>query len=117
LERRSHRLVLSILVQARHDAENGISPLAKRYKIVEAFKDNVFLSKMLSVARIPESIIGDGLVGIGNPLVRDVVEPRIDPFCKERPKRPHGHIVFVYDLLQWIAKGERVLKDSPIART
>ena len=45
-------------------------------------------------------------------------KPRVDPFVQERPKRSHGHIVFVDDLLQRIAVGEhRVEGASPMVRT
>src|SRR6202020_2006604 len=45
-----------------------------------------------------------------DPAVLDIVEPRVDPFIQEWPKRSHGHIVFVNDLLQRIAVGEHCVE-------
>ena len=106
LERRAHRRVAAVFVEARHDAEDRIAPLAQRHEIVEAFEDDVPLGEMLSVACVLQPIIGDGLVGVGDPAILDVVEPLVDPFRQERAQRSHGHVVFVHDLVQGIAIGE-----------
>jgi hypothetical protein len=83
-----------------------LPPLAQCHEIVEALEDDVLPGEMFSVARVLEPVIGDGFVGIGDPAFLDVVEPRLDPFPQERPKRPDGHVVFVNDFLQRIAIGK-----------
>jgi hypothetical protein len=54
---------------------------------VEAFEDDILFGEIFPVACILEPVVGDRLVGICDPAVLDVVEPLIDPFVQERPKR------------------------------
>ena len=82
VEGRAHSGVAAVLVEARHDAEDRIAPLAERHEIVEAFEDDVLLGEIFPVARVLEPVIGDGLVGVGDPAVLDVLEPLVDPLVR-----------------------------------
>ena len=62
------RGVAAVLIEARHDAEDRIAPLAERHEVVEAFEDDVLFCEIFSVACILEPVVGDGLVGTASRL-------------------------------------------------
>src|SRR6478752_1992785 len=79
LKRCSHSRVAAILGQARHDPEDRVAPLAKRYEIVEALEHDVLLRKVTTVASVLQPIPSHRLFGILGFAAFNIGEPIIDP--------------------------------------
>src|SRR6202035_5550147 len=111
-----HGGVAAIRAEAGHHAENRISPLAERYKIVEALEDNVFLSEMIAVSGILQPVVHKGLLRAGDPPAGDIVDALVDPRLEEVELGTHRHVVLIDDLLHRVPVGEdgiEALADLP----
>src|SRR6202046_4728974 len=106
LKGRPHGRVAAVFGEPRHDAENGVAPLAERHEIVEALEDDVLLAEMAAVAGILQPVPGHGLFRVFGLAGLDVADALVDPRLQQVDQLAHLHVVVVSDWQQRIAVGE-----------
>jgi hypothetical protein len=56
--------ITTVFAQTRHNAEDSITPLTERYKVVETLENDILLAEVLTVAGVFQPVSYNGLSGL-----------------------------------------------------